>query len=181
MHKEAHTISLMHLKKGLEHFRSNGYLSWLHYIPFSVLRGYWRSCILCAILRDNWCGRSCSEIHEWQKDALGSSYQHFNATKEGFGALQEQRMYLLVAQYLISVLRGQYWRSGILCAIWESTVVENGTVRPISGWQIPSTASLIFLLHLRQVYNNSYAMNVSSYSSHSTFSILRGYPKLAIC
>ena len=92
----------MHLKKGWEHFRSNGYLSWLHYIPFSVvLRGYWRSCILCAILRDNCCGRSCSEIHEWQKDALGSSYHHFNATKEGFGALQEQRMYLLVVQYLI--------------------------------------------------------------------------------
>ncbi len=46
---KAPPISLIHQMKGMDHFISNGCLSLQHNTPFSMLRGYPKSSILCAI------------------------------------------------------------------------------------------------------------------------------------
>ena len=49
MLSQAHPTLFIHLRKVMDHFSSNGYLSSEHNISFFILRGYPKSSILCEI------------------------------------------------------------------------------------------------------------------------------------
>ena len=72
---------------------------------------------------------------------------------------------------------GGYLKSGILCAIWGSTSVENVSMRPINGRpMLPETLYTRFV-YLRKGWKHFIGNGCLSSQYIIPFAILRGYPK----
>ena len=120
MLSKAPPISLIHQRKDMDHFISNGCLSLQHSTPFSMLRGYPKSSILCAIWVSTLADIALSD--PWV--ALTCFWKLLPSTLFIKGRLWTISAAMNVSHCSTSsnfpVLR-RYLKSDLFCAIWEST------------------------------------------------------------
>ena len=128
MHKEAHTIGLIHLRKVLEHFMSNECLYRVAYHPIFYTERVLKTWLLlfCVQFESQQCGGTWyGETHNWLTDTANSSINLPSISKAGLKQFISMLwMSLLTVQHPIFRTE-RIPKTCILLVIWEPTFVEH--------------------------------------------------------
>ena len=98
MHKEAHTIGLIHLRKVLEHFMSNECLYRVAYHPIFYTERVLKTWLLlfCVQFESQHCGGTWyGETHKWRTDTANIFTNLPSSSKAGFETVHKYAMDML--------------------------------------------------------------------------------------
>ncbi len=175
MLSESAPTFLMHLRKVMDHFISNGCLSLYHSIQFPCKEGT-RNLVLCVQFE----ARHQCECHNVNNngciDALKSSSDLTYTSKEGYETLHQQYIPLLTVYCPAS----NTWR---VPQIWHFVcnlrvnVYINSTIWFIRGQYMVSKASTICFMNTRKDMKHFISNEYLSLQHSIPFLVLIGYPK----